>query len=465
MKGDKTTMALEIRGVVEGFYGRPWTMDVRNEVIRFLGDHGFNTYIYAPKDDELHRKRWREQYDEDFFNEFSTLIQEAESCGISIVFAVSPGLNITYSRNSDVVAMVEKLIRLADTGVRSFGLFYDDIPETLIHDEDKNAFSSLSSAQAYFTNSVFKSVTEKLKSLSRFMICPTQYCGREVTEYMKTLGRELDRSISVIWTGPDVCSNVLDADNVELAENAFQRKVLVWDNYPVNDASMVPELHVGPYEGRDPNIVNHAEGIVLNPMIQPLASKIAISSASEFLLDPYRFDSDLSWKRAISEVAPCCEEEMIHFCEYNLRSPIHTSHSKRLTALTRNLSNLLSKNRWPEVYEILLDEATKISRSEKTLNEKLPTDLIIEIEPWISEFSLWGDILMKATGILATRDPMFSSSLNYEELSEITKLCREIEISLCKLVKTETLTGGILFRELVQEILVRTKGYLKLFIG
>lgn len=116
-------MAFEIRGVVEGFYGKPWTMDIRREVIQYLGDHGFNTYIYAPKDDELHRKRWREQYDENFFKEFSILVQEAESRGISIVFAVSPGLNITYSSNSDVSAMVEKLMRLADAGVRSFGLF------------------------------------------------------------------------------------------------------------------------------------------------------------------------------------------------------------------------------------------------------------------------------------------------------------------------------------------------------
>ena len=361
--------------------------------------------------------------------------------------------------------MVEKLMRLADAGVRSFGLFYDDIPETLIYEKDRNTFSSLSSAQAYFTNSVFKSINEKLKTLSRFMICPTQYCGREATEYMKTLGRELDRSISILWTGPDVCSNVLSADNAELAENAFQRKILLWDNYPVNDASMVPELHVGPYEGRDPNIVNHAEGIVLNPMIQPLASKIAIFSASEFLLDPYHYDSDSSWRRAISEIAPGCEEEMIHFCEYNLRSPIHTTHSERLTGLTSNLSKLLSKNRWPEVYEILLGEATKISESEKALNERLPADLIREIEPWIFEFSLWGDALTKTTGILAMRNLMFSSSVSYEELSETTKLCREIEISLCKLVKTETLTGGILFREIVQEILVRTKGYLKLIIS
>ncbi|MGC9321147.1 MAG: beta-N-acetylglucosaminidase domain-containing protein [Kosmotogaceae bacterium] len=59
-------MNFEIRGVVEGFYGTPWPMEKRREIIKFLGEHGYNLYIYAPKDDQLHRKRWRDMYDEDF---------------------------------------------------------------------------------------------------------------------------------------------------------------------------------------------------------------------------------------------------------------------------------------------------------------------------------------------------------------------------------------------------------------
>ena len=40
-----------LRGVVEGYYGRPWPHAARRDVIRFLGTHGLNTFVYAPKND------------------------------------------------------------------------------------------------------------------------------------------------------------------------------------------------------------------------------------------------------------------------------------------------------------------------------------------------------------------------------------------------------------------------------
>ena len=42
-------------GVVEGFYGRPWTEAERRMMLHFLGEHGMNLYVYAPKDDPYHR--------------------------------------------------------------------------------------------------------------------------------------------------------------------------------------------------------------------------------------------------------------------------------------------------------------------------------------------------------------------------------------------------------------------------
>ena len=38
-------------GVVEGFYGPPWSHGARLDMIKFSGKNGFNIYIYAPKDD------------------------------------------------------------------------------------------------------------------------------------------------------------------------------------------------------------------------------------------------------------------------------------------------------------------------------------------------------------------------------------------------------------------------------
>ena len=49
------------RGVVEGFYGNPWSFDDRVSQLRFYGDNKMNVYIYGPKDDPWHNARWFER--------------------------------------------------------------------------------------------------------------------------------------------------------------------------------------------------------------------------------------------------------------------------------------------------------------------------------------------------------------------------------------------------------------------
>lgn len=51
-----------ICGVIEGFYGRPWTTEQRKDLFRKLKKLGMDFYMYAPKDDYKHRAYWRELY-------------------------------------------------------------------------------------------------------------------------------------------------------------------------------------------------------------------------------------------------------------------------------------------------------------------------------------------------------------------------------------------------------------------
>ncbi len=52
---DPVGQGFQTRGVIEGFYGPPWSHQDRLDVLRFMGREGLNTYIYAPKDDPYHR--------------------------------------------------------------------------------------------------------------------------------------------------------------------------------------------------------------------------------------------------------------------------------------------------------------------------------------------------------------------------------------------------------------------------
>jgi hyaluronoglucosaminidase len=51
-----------VRGVVEGFYGKPWTHAQKLKGIEYFADYNMNTYFLAPKDDPLQRFNWRSPF-------------------------------------------------------------------------------------------------------------------------------------------------------------------------------------------------------------------------------------------------------------------------------------------------------------------------------------------------------------------------------------------------------------------
>ena len=55
--GSAGAAPIPLRGVVEGFYGTPWTFDDRSDIIEFCRQSNLNAYIYAPKDDPYHRDK------------------------------------------------------------------------------------------------------------------------------------------------------------------------------------------------------------------------------------------------------------------------------------------------------------------------------------------------------------------------------------------------------------------------
>lgn len=70
---------------------------------------GMNTYLYAPKDDDKHRACWRDLYSLEEADQLAQLIREAQNRGISFIYAIAPGLDITFSNNRDVDFLKRKL--------------------------------------------------------------------------------------------------------------------------------------------------------------------------------------------------------------------------------------------------------------------------------------------------------------------------------------------------------------------
>ena len=60
-------------GYIEGYYGRELTWAQRLDLIPVLSKLGLNTYIYAPKEDEYHRSRWKSPYPQSWLKNFKSL--------------------------------------------------------------------------------------------------------------------------------------------------------------------------------------------------------------------------------------------------------------------------------------------------------------------------------------------------------------------------------------------------------
>lgn len=109
-------------GLVEGFYGRPFTADQRKELFKKLKRFGHSAYVYAPKDDYKHRASWRELYTVEEGEHLQGLISAANESGIDFYYALSPGLDITYSSIKDTSSLKRKLDQVSQFGCRKLNI-------------------------------------------------------------------------------------------------------------------------------------------------------------------------------------------------------------------------------------------------------------------------------------------------------------------------------------------------------
>ncbi|XP_061736890.1 protein O-GlcNAcase isoform X2 [Nerophis ophidion] len=254
-----------VSGVVEGFYGRPWTMEQRTELFKREQKWGLNTYLYAPKDDYKHRMYWRDLYCPEEAGQLIALISAAKQHNIDFIYAISPGLDITFSNRKEVTALKRKLDQVRDFGCSSFSLLFDDI-ETEMCPADKQAFSSFAHAQVAITNEVYQHLGEP----ETFLFCPTDYCAAFCTpnvsqsSYLHTVGDKLLPGIDVLWTGPKVVSHKISVKSIEEVSSVLKRAPVIWDNIHANDYDP-QRIFMGPFKDRPTELIPKLRGVLTNP--------------------------------------------------------------------------------------------------------------------------------------------------------------------------------------------------------
>lgn len=300
--------AFERRGLVEGFFGPPWSMSHRAAILEFGAARGMNAYLYAPKDDPYHRELWQEPYPEKEWGELLRLIGHAQRQRIDFVYGFHPGKGLLFSAQAPVETLLTKAERFHQAGVRTFAVLFDDIPSRLEHEQDKIEFDgSLAAAEALWVKKILTRQPARWSDVE-WWVCPSYYTDDPLLSrtfgafepfFLETLAEHLPEGIPCFWTGPAVVSKKITLAHVKKMVRKLKHPLILWDNYPVNDLAMSREMHLGPLRGRDPRLPEAVYGYLNNPLLQESLSFIPLASCFDYALDPASYDPEQSWKKII----------------------------------------------------------------------------------------------------------------------------------------------------------------------
>jgi protein O-GlcNAcase / histone acetyltransferase len=296
-----------LAGVIEGFYGQPWSQQERLELFERMAEWGLNTYFYGPKDDLKHRALWRETYTDAEANPLRESIQACQQRHLRFIYALGPGLDIRYRGETDLDCLRRRFEQMQALGCRHFALLFDDIPDRL-DPADLRQWGSLAAAQCQVANSMYDWCRKRYPD-TRFLFCPTPYCGRMAErklggeDYLSTIGRQLAPGIDVLWTGPEIISREITVAHLRELQTVLRRKPLLWDNLHANDYDG-RRFYCGPYAGRPPELRGLASGILVNPNNEYPLNFVPLRTLAQFVIGEGAWDARAAYLAAMLEWLP-----------------------------------------------------------------------------------------------------------------------------------------------------------------
>lgn len=306
---------IKFRGFIEGYYGNPWSVEDRIDLMKFGGRFKLNRYIFAPKDDPYHNSNWRVLYPEDKLADISRMAQAGNESKCQFTWSIHPFMSSAFDFSSeetyqrDFKIITAKFSQLMEAGVRSFGVLADDAASA----SAENMIRLLNDLQKWM-----ESKKEVYHDLATSMVfCPSDYAGNGGSSFLKKVNAGFSDQIYIMQTGGKIWGEVTPSFGENFKNNIASnekegRYPYMWINWPCTDNSK-KHLIMGGYKtflhtGVKPSTY---EGIVLNPMQQSEPSKVAIFGNAEYAWNIWETDAeaDKAWSDSFNYVDHLTYEE------------------------------------------------------------------------------------------------------------------------------------------------------------
>lgn len=397
------------RGLVEGYYGYPYSVSVKKDLMRFMMRCKMNTYLYGAKSDPYHSQYWQQPYPTGITEEqekngwlsqemVKDLAKTSAETKVNFIWAIHPGNNFLGSATviNDIMRKFTDMHRL---GVRQFAVFVDDvgIPSSQA-DMALNA-TRITNLQKAIEEKWNAPSAEAADTVRPLHFVPQIYCSsfassaEQRQNFMAALGKT-PSYITIYTTGQGVWT-VPNSGHMQNMHNELGRDMAWWWNYPCNDNADAQIYPMDMYSNfRDmpavdgnatmPASLKNTVGLVANPMQQGEVAKTALFSVADYAWNNSAFNNQKSWEASFRHLIADSETReayrfITRYLRWNEPSSVKTlidSYKSSLNVRKPNGASLRS------LMGDIVDKCTVVERLQTSSSES-DRLLYADLRPWL----------------------------------------------------------------------------------
>ena len=245
---NQTALPLNLRGYIEGYYGKLLDWDDRARIIEQIATLGMNAYFYAPKEDRCHRFDWRRPWDADWIAAFSRFCEKAHRHNVCLLGGIAPGLDYdAHDDAAEFARLLTKAQQLRDSGAHAVVLMFDDIDEPSDGGYGPDRLPD---------HALHADIASRLGARldAPVLITPRVYADEmsdDPAAHYRNLSAALPDDMPLFHCGSHIVAGADPlATGTSLAREHLTQRLILWDNIYCNDYCP-RRLFVGRHTGRD----------------------------------------------------------------------------------------------------------------------------------------------------------------------------------------------------------------------
>ena len=420
----------QYRGIVEGFYGFPYSVEDRLSLMEYMKDNKLNMFVYGPKGDPYHLGNWKDDYPTSVTDEqrkegqitqdeMKQLTAKAAECNVDFVWSAHPAMQEGIDFTSEagitqgVTDLMTKFEHMYELGVRQFGIFVDDISMSDAYRDREGHAELIDRVQKALEAEYNGEGTAEADQVKPLYFVPSYYAfdfgSSDRDQYFAAL-KNVDSDILIGFTGSSVFSNVNSSLMNRMTEYVGRQPVMWW-NYPVND-NRDAQLFMQPM-GTNYSVENNIQnmgGLLSNPMNQAEASKVAIFGVADYSWNTGDFDAQKNWEAVFATYSddPEVQDAIRTFATYSATS----GDKSGVNSLFNTYRNAVNEGTDPTNAEAIKTEMNKIIDACNTVlaledgDDAALANFADEVGPWARKLRTLATVVNDCIDVLAAENPL-----------------------------------------------------------